>query len=337
MEKTRDQVRMIDVARRAKVGLVTVSRVLNEPGKVAEETRQRVLQAIQEIGYVPNLVAGSLASNRTHVIAAIVPTIGNPVFSETIDAMAQELRGEGYHLLLGNGGHSGREEEGLIAKFLARRPDGLFIHGGRHTPETCAMLRRSGIPIVESGDLRRPEPIDMVVSYSNFAAAEAMTTYLLERNYRRIGFVGRASKENDRSLERQRGFRAAFERLGLEVDPRWILETSLGYREGAEALVALRERTPGLEAVFFAGDVWAAGALYECLRRGWSVPTDIAIAGFDDHAVASQTVPTLTTVRVLRGEIGRRSARLILDRLNGGTVDEPIIDVGFEIIARESA
>ncbi|WP_165901668.1 LacI family DNA-binding transcriptional regulator [Ancylobacter aquaticus] len=329
---------MIDVARAAKVGLTTVSRVLNEPKSVSEETRQRVMRAIAEIGYVPNLVAGSLASRRTNVVAAMVPTIGNPVFSETIESMSDEFREEGFHLLLGRTGEDESETESLISTFLARRPDALFIHGSKMPAAAHAMLQRAAIPVVESGDLSRAEgAVDMVVAYSNFAAAKAMTSHLLSRGHRKIAFVGRETRLNDRAQERQRGYSAALKEARIPVRSELILDLMLGYQEGAQALLHLRAVEPDLDAIFFAGDVWAAGALYECQRQGWRVPTDIAIAGFDDHIVAAQTVPPLTTVRVRRGEIGRRAAQLLLSRLRGDEVVEKIINVGFEIIERESA
>jgi LacI family transcriptional regulator, gluconate utilization system Gnt-I transcriptional repressor len=331
------QARMIDVARRARVGLATVSRVLNTPESVAVETRLRVTRAMQELGYVPNLVAGSLASKRTNVIAAIVPTIGNPVFSETIEAMSDECRAEGLYLLLGRSGDDEVEMEALVSTFLARRPDGMFIHGGKHSGTTETLLRRAGIPVVESGDLSRAEgAIDMVVAYSNFAAAKTMTEHLLARGYRTIGFVGRQTSQNDRSLERQRGYGAALAQAGIPVRANLILDRPLGLKEGADALLTLRAREPRLDAIFFAGDVWAAGALYECLRQGWSVPGDVAIAGFDDQPVASQTIPPLTTIRVRRGEIGRQAARLLLDRLKDRPVASPVIDVGFQLVTRDS-
>jgi len=333
-----DQIRMIDVARRAKVGIGTVSRVINAPGSVSEATRLRVMKAIEESGYVPNLIAGSLASKRTNVIAVIVPTIGNPVFSETIEAMGDQFREEGFHLLLGRSGESEQEAHAVVTTFLARRPDGLFIHGGSASPPTAALLGRAGIPIVESGDLSLAEnPIDMVVAYSNFAAAKAMTEHLLGQGYRRIAFVGRETRYNDRALERQRGYCAALEEAGIKVRPELILQCTLGFRQGAEALRLLRERDPGLEAVFFGGDVWAAGALLECQRQGWTVPDEVAIAGFDDHEIASQTVPPLTTVRVLRSDIGRRAAQLILGRLKGRSDLPRVVDVGFQVVKRGTA
>lgn len=328
--------RMQDVAQRARVSMITVSRVLHNPEKVTEETRQRVTRAIRATGYVPNLVAGSLASNRTHTILALVPTLTNPVFGQTLHALEEVLRRHGFHLLLGNSGNSPREEEALLATFLARRPDGIFLHSTCHTPATRRLLAQAGVPIVETGDLSRT-PLDMVVSYSNFSAGKAMTTYLLGKGYRRIGFVGAVQRLNERARQRCQGYQAALRHAGVSVDRSLIMETSLGLRQGAEALVSFVERRRPAEAVFFAGDVWAVGALLECERRSWPVPERVAIVGFDDQTMAAEIIPPLTTVRVPRAEIGSRAAEMLLDRLRGMSVGPRTEDLGFRIVARASA
>jgi len=333
--KSMTQPRMRDVARLARVSAITVSRALRSPEKVAEHTRARVLQAVRQVGYVPNAIAGSLSSSRSRIIAAIVPTITNPVFADTIHAMGAVLRAQGYHLLLGQSGASPVEERSLIQTFLARRPDGLFIHGGLYSPEVRALLLKAGIPIVEAGNLRK-HGLDMVVSYSNYAAAEAMTSHLVERGRRRIAFVSASRRDNDRAQARARGFAAALKRHGLAEDPRLVLETSLGLRQGAQALLELLAREPALDAVFFSGDVLAAGALFECQRRGWAVPQRLAIAGFDDQEIASQVLPALTTVAVPRAEIGRRAATMLLARLAGQSVEPKIVDIGFTLKIRAS-
>jgi LacI family gluconate utilization system Gnt-I transcriptional repressor len=328
--------RMEDVARCAGVSMITISRVLRTPERVAEDTREHVLRAIRETGYVPNLVAGSLASNRTYSILALVPTVTNPVFGQTLHALEEVLRRHGFHLLLGNSGNSPEEEEALLAKFLARRPDGIFLHNTRHTPATRRLLARAAVPIVETGDLTRM-PADMVVSYSNFAAGKAMTAYLLDKGYRRIGFVGAVQRVNERARQRCRGYLAALRQAGASPDPALIVETTLGPRQGAEALLSLLGRRPPAEAVFFAGDIWALGALLECQRKGWPVPRRVAIVGFDDQEIAAEAIPPLTTVRVPRAEIGRRAAEMLLDRLQGKPVSPRKEDLGFRIVTRASA
>jgi LacI family transcriptional regulator, gluconate utilization system Gnt-I transcriptional repressor len=328
--------RMEDVAQRAGVSMITVSRVLHNPEKVTANTRKRVTRAIRATGYVPNLVAGSLASNRTHTILALVPTLTNPVFGQTLHALEEALRSHGFHLLLGNSGNSPREEEALLATFLARRPDGIFLHSTWHTPVTRRLLAQARVPIVETGDLSH-RPMDMVVSYSNFDAGKAITTYLLDKGYRRIGFVGADPRMNERARQRCRGYQAALRHAGVLVDPNLVIETTLGLRQGAEAIASLLERRRPVQAVFFAGDVWAVGALLECKRRDWPVPQRVAIVGFDDQAMAAEVIPPLTTVRVPRAEIGRRAAEMLLDRLRGKSAGpRKKVDLGFRIVARAS-
>lgn len=328
--------RLEDVARLAKVSTITVSRTLRAPDKVAEKTRRRVLQAVRTVGYLPNLVAGSLASNRTRVIAAIVPTVTNPVFGRTLHAVEEVLRDQGFHLLLGNGGTSPMEEHSMLSALLARRPDGLFLHNTRHTPVTLRLLREAGIPVVETGDLTC-RPVDMAVSYSNYDAGKSMTAYLLSRGHRRIGFVSAPPGTNERARQRRRGYLEALRQAGIAPDPSLIIEAVLGLRQGAEALLALLGRKPPVQAVFFAGDMWALGALLECQRRGWSVPGRVAVAGFDDQEFAAEAIPPLTTVRIPRAEIGRQAGQMLMDQLSGRPIPAKVVDVGFQIVARASA
>ena len=212
------QARMEDVARRAGVSIVTVSRALHQPDKVSERTRRRIQRAITATGYVQNLVAGSLASKRTNVIAALVPTLSNLAYGMSVHSMVEVLRKNGFHLLLGTVGFSVAEEQSLIATFLGRRPDGIFLHGCRHTPEARRLLLHAGIPIVETGDLTH-RPLDMVVSYSNFEAAKAMTAYLVAKGYRRIAFASAPIHENERHFHRWRGYRAGLHKHGIPYRP----------------------------------------------------------------------------------------------------------------------
>ena len=222
------QPRMRDVARLAKVSAITVSRVLRSPDKVSEDTRRRVLEAVRKIGYVPNAIAGSLSSSRSNIVAAIVPTITNPVFADTIHAMAGVLREHGYHMLLGQSGASPAEERSLIETFLA--PPGRPVHPGRPALSRGARAPRQGRHPDRRGRQPAQQPLEMVVSYSNFAAAEAMTEHLIARGRRRIGFVSSQRRDNDRAQARRRGYGAALKRHGMQDDEKLVLETSLGLR-----------------------------------------------------------------------------------------------------------
>ncbi|HEY4249873.1 MAG TPA: LacI family DNA-binding transcriptional regulator [Roseomonas sp.] len=328
-------IRMRDVARAAQVSTMTVSRALKDPAKVSPEVLQRVSAAVQAIGYVPNKLAGSLSSSRSNVIGLIVPTIENSLFASTIQGIADVLRRHDHQLMITDCGYSAEAEEVAIRAFLAQRVAGLILHDTTHTPAAVAMIRRSGVPVVENGTLT-PRPLDMVVSYSNHDAARAMTAHLLRLGYRRIGFVSLPLAANERSRDRRRGYLAAIEEAGLPADPRLVLEMPPGLASGAEALLRLVEGGGDPDAIFFAGDVLAIGAVLECARRGWPVPGKVAIAAFDNFDLLGHLVPPVTTLKLPRLEIGRRSAEMLLDRIAGRSGTAVAIDLRFEIIHRES-
>lgn len=334
-EQPATHARMQDVAKRANVSAMTVSRALRDPDTVSEQARSRITRAIRDVGYVPNELAGGLrAFNRTKLVAAIVPSVRNSLFAATIQGMSDTLRSRGINLMLGDSHYSPDEEEDLVSAFLAQRPSGIVLHDSVRSARARRLLSKAGIPIVEVGDLTR-RPLDMVVSYSNFSAGKAMTRHLLERGHRRIGFASLAPSITARSAARLRGYKAALREAGLGVDPKRIVAVEGGFASGGAALVELV--AAGADAIFFAGDVLAIGAALECQRRGWAVPGRVALASFDDHEIGSQVSPSLTALKLPRYEIGRRAAELILERHDGVKHRKPvIIDLGFEILARES-
>ena len=327
-------VRMRDVAHAAGVSVMTVSRALREPDKLSEKTRRTVLKAVQKTGYLPNGIAANLASRRSSVVGQIVPSIQNSLYADTVKGTADVLRSAGLHLVLADSGYSLEEEEALIGALLAQRVSGLILHNTDHTPRALQMIRRAGVPVIETGDVPR-DPIDMVVSYSNAEAAKSMTLHLAARGYRRIGFVSLDTRINRRASERQRGYIAGLKLAGLKKDPRLIGEVAPGLNSGAHAMVDMMTRMPEVQAIFFAGDVLAIGALFEAQRRGWKVPSRIALAGFDDLDILQHTVPRVTCLRLPRLEIGRRSAEALLGRIRG-TAAPVRLDLGFEVIQRES-
>jgi len=327
---------MRDVARLAGVSVMTVSRVLREPDKVAEPTRARVLSTIDSIGYVPNLVARSLKSRRSGVVAAVIPSVTHSIVAEVVRGMTEVLNDEGLHLLLADSGFSPKEEEALVAAFLARRPDAIYLTGTTHTLGTRRMLDAARIPVVESGNLTET-PIDMVVGYSNFEAARAMTLALTAGGRRTIGYIGQKGREYiDRVNDRHAGYCAALRQKRIGRRSALEVEVDLSFRGGAAGLAELLTREPGVDAVFCTSDVIAAGVLFECQRRGIAVPRRLAITGMDDQEIASQCVPALTTVRMPRYEMGRRAASLLCRRLAGETINTRTQDLGFEIVVRHT-
>jgi LacI family transcriptional regulator, gluconate utilization system Gnt-I transcriptional repressor len=326
------RVRMAEVAVRAGVSSVTVSRVLRHPAKVATATRRRVQSAIMELGYG----AAGVTLTEGGLVAALIPTIDNALHAEIVQAMQERLRDAGLHLLLGCTEFLMLEEEALLRAVLAQKPAAVSLTGITHSAASRELLRKARIPTVELTNLT-PDPIDMAVGYSGRAAARAVVEFLLARGRRRIAYVHSPVGDDDRLRDRHRGYAETLEAAGLEGDCELVIETPLSFAGGARALVRLLERRTGIDAVFCSNDVLAAGVLFECLRRGLPVPERLAVAGFDDLPIAEEVVPALTTVRIPRRRIGETAAELILARLAGQAVATPVIDVGYEIVRRVSA
>lgn len=328
--------RLRDVAGRAGVSTMTVVRVMRAPDKVAPKTRARVEAVIARTGYTPDLLAQGLALKRTGVVAAIVPLLTNSLIAEVVQGITGRLEAAGLHLLLGPSGFSREREEALVRAFLSRRVDALFLTGTTHTAATRAMLRASGIPVVEGSNLPS-SPIDMAVGFSNRDAAATITRHLLARGYDPIAFIGAQIRDNDRARDRLQGFRSTLHAAGRRLSADLVVETDLDMTAGAAAINALIDRRPDMRAVLCSADAIAAGALLACQRRGVRVPNDLAIAAFDDIEIARLVTPALTTIRVPRLRIGQTAADMILARLAGRPVERRVIDTGYELVVRESA
>jgi LacI family transcriptional regulator, gluconate utilization system Gnt-I transcriptional repressor len=328
------EARMSDVARLADVSTMTVSRALRHPDIVDSETLKRIQAAIKTTGYLPNRVAGSLASQHSNVVGLIVPSLRNSLFAETIKGVADTL-GDAYALLIADSGYALDGEEAAVAAFLSQRVCGIVLHNTKHTARTRRLILTAAIPCVETGNLVR-RPIDMAASFSNHNAAFEMTAHLIAKGYRRIGFVSLPLKDNDRARERQSGYLDALGKHGIAVDRDIVLESAPGLRGGAEALRQLMQKRPKIDAVFLTGDVLATGALLEANRRGWRVPDDIAIAGSDDNELQESVSPPLTSLRFPRYDIGCRAATMLLDRIAGVEPEKRVVDLGFQIILRHS-
>ncbi|MCC7276533.1 MAG: LacI family DNA-binding transcriptional regulator [Alphaproteobacteria bacterium] len=333
VRSTGDRPRIEDVAALAGTTAITVSRALHRPEKVAAETRRKVLEAVAALGYIPNLAASALASRRSRILALVVPTIANSVFADTVHGFSDAVTAAGLQLLLGQGTYAPETEHRLLTALVGRRPDAIAVIGIVRRTETRELLRRAGVPIAEIWDLTAT-PIDLVVGFSNRAAGHAMTRFLVGRGRRHIAFVG---GDDDRAAARRDGYAAALGESGLAPGGADIRVADISYGAGRRALRALLEAAPAVDAAFFATDVLAVGALLECREMGIAVPGRIAIAGLGDLEIARELSPALTTVRVPSYDIGRRAAELLLARIAGDAVASAVTDLGFEIIARESA
>jgi len=323
---------LADVARLAGVSPITVSRAINSPDALAPETLARVREAVTRTGYVPNRLAGGLASNRSRLVVAIVPTIASPVFLETVQALTLALEAAGYEVVLGQSGYDGSREDDLLDAVIGRRPDGVILTGVMHSPQGRRRLAAAGIPVVETWDLT-PTPIDMLVGFSHEKAGAAAAEYLFRKGARRPAMI---SADDYRASLRRQGFTEAMTRL-LEAGPvpcRMVTApTTLA--SGRTGLADLLDRHAGIDAVFCSSDVIAQ--LTEAHARGLEIPKDLRIFGFGDLNFAAHTHPSLTTVRIDGTAIGRQAARFILDRAAGIAPKQRIVDLGFSLVERDSA
>ncbi len=321
-----------DVAKLADVSPITVSRAVNHPDKVAPKTLERITQAIARTGYFPNQLASGLASRRSHLIAAIVPTMANSVHAETISVFSDRLREAGYQVLLGETGYSESQEESLITAVLSRRPDGILLTGTNHSKSARRLLVAADIPIVETWDLT-PTPIDVVIGFSHQQIGQAVAEYLMNKGYRRIGIV---SASDPRAKIRAGSFIETLAKKGNIEAAASFVSRLTNFRQGREGLAHLLDNGFSEGAVFCSSDTLAQGALAEAQARGLSVPDQLAIMGLGDQPYAAYTHPALTTVRFDRAVMGRRAAEALLSRINGEPVTESYIDIGFTILERQT-
>lgn len=317
-----------DVAREAGVSLITASRALSNPGVVSPKTLERVREAVARTGYIRNLLAGGLKSKRSMTIAGLVPIISVPQFLPTIRTLTETLDAAGYQLILGQSGYDYSREERLIDTMLARRPDGIVVAGLVRSEQARERLRRVGIPVVETWDIS-DRPIDVVVGFSHLKVGSAVAGYFLSRGWERVAV---ATGDDQRAMQRLEGFRAAF---GRDVPVAKVPAPS-NLAVGRRALAELLEREPKLQAISCSSDGLAQGVLVEAASRGLRVPEDLAVCGFGDADFAAHLLPSLTTVHVDGAEIGRRAAQLMLERCNGNAIGQPVVDLGFRIVERQS-
>ncbi|MBZ9854399.1 LacI family DNA-binding transcriptional regulator [Mesorhizobium sp. CA13] len=323
-----------DVARKAGVGAITVSRALREPERVSEDLRRQIHAAVDELGYVPDPNARALASARAEVFGVLVPSLTNSVFAEVVRGIYDSLSDSAFRIQLGNTHYSGLEEERLLQVFGPQRPAALIVAGIDQTPASRKLLENAGCPVVQVMETG-PDPVDMMVGFSHLDGGRAATEHLIEAGYRRIGFIG--ARMDPRSQRRLAGYRMAVEKAGL-FDPRLITTTPVpsSVTLGRELFRDALAKMPTLDGVFCNNDDIALGALFECHRASIDVPKRIGIVGFNDLDMMQVAFPSVTSIRTPRYEIGRRAVAMALAAIGGEPPQQRVVDLGFELMRRES-
>ncbi|MFT3720031.1 LacI family DNA-binding transcriptional regulator [Pseudorhodoferax sp.] len=332
------RVTLADVARLAEVSAQTVSRVLNTPESVPPATLARVRHAIAEAGYVPDRLAGALASGRSRLVAALVPTIGGPVFLETLQSLSQTLGQRGYQLMLGESGYNDADEVQLLENLISRRPDGIVLTRIVQSPMARARLKATGIPVVETWDLTS-EPVDMLIGFSHGAVGAQVADFIAGLGRRRPSLV---TGDDPRAGQRRRTYAERLAVLGLldgDAASLPVEQAAAPVTLGAARAAAVRllDAHPGTDAVFCSTDLAAWGVVTEARERGLRVPDDVAVVGFGDLGFARDLAPALTTIRIDGTAIGEQAARWIMDRAEGHQPAVRTRDIGFTLVRRDSA
>lgn len=330
--KRSDGITIAEVARLAGVSMMTVSRALNHPEKVSQKTLDLVHKAIDTVGYVPNLLAGSLRSSKSRLVAAIVPSIGTSMFAEAVEALSDRLSESGYEVLLGLSGFNQAREDKILSAILSRKPDAIFLTGIRHSNQAKRQLLSAGIPVVESWDLT-PSPIDIAVGFSHFGAGQFAARHLLSKGHRKVAVL---AANDERALQRHDGFMAELGNHGISA-PAIITDTPGSLEFGRTAFTQLVQGHGIPKALFCTSDPLAQGAITEAQVTGLSIPNDLAVMGFGGFSFAAHMHPSLTTISFDRRKIGLIAADAILEELGGRPRSDRVIDIGFELVKGASA
>ena len=302
-----------EVSEASGVSEMTVSRVLRNRGDVSDATRKRVLAAAKELGYVPNKIAGALASQRVNLVGVIIPSLSNMVFPEVMTGISEELEGTELQPVVGVTNYLPEKEERVLYEMLSWRPSGVIIAGLEHSDAARAMMNAAGIPVVEIMDTDGT-PIDAMVGISHRRAGRKMAEAIVKAGYRRIGFLGTKMPLDHRARKRFEGFTQSLAKAGIEIADQEFYSGGSALAKGREMTEMMLKRTPDLDFLYYSNDMIGAGGLLYLLEAGIDIPGQIGLAGFNGVELLDGLPRNLATMDACRLEIGRKAARIIADR-----------------------
>jgi LacI family transcriptional regulator, gluconate utilization system Gnt-I transcriptional repressor len=315
-----------DVSEASGVSEMTVSRVLRNSDDVSDATRDRVLKAARALGYVPNKIAGALASQRTHLVTVIIPSLSNLVFPEVLSGISEALEGTGLQPVVGVTNYSAEREEAVLYEMLSWRPSGVIVAGLEHTAAARAMMTHSGVPIVEIMDTDG-EAIDSVVGISHRRAGADMARAIIAAGYRRIGFLGTMMPDDHRARKRLEGFEAALADAGVTLKDREFYSGGSALLKGREMTEAILSRSPDLDFLYYSNDMIGAGGLLWCLDHDMDIPGRLGLAGFNGVELLDGFSRRLATMDTQRREIGRRAAGIVVSRVSGEAAEPERVEL----------
>jgi LacI family gluconate utilization system Gnt-I transcriptional repressor len=315
-----------DVSEASGVSEMTVSRVLRNRGDVSAVTREKVLESAKALGYVPNKIAGALASQRVNLVAVIIPSMSNMVFPEVMTGISQVLETTELQPVIGITDYLPEKEESVLYEMLSWRPSGVIIAGVEHTDASRKMMENAGIPIVEIMDTDGLA-IDSMVGISHRRAGRKMAEAILKHGYQRIGFMGTQMPLDHRARKRYEGFTEALAKKGVEITDSAFYSGGSALLKGREMTQAMLERNPDLDFIYYSNDMIGAGGLLWLLEQGIDVPGQIGLAGFNGVELIEGLPKRLATMDACRQEIGQKAAQIIAARWEENADQSPVSHV----------
>ncbi|HRO15990.1 MAG TPA: LacI family DNA-binding transcriptional regulator [Paracoccus sp. (in: a-proteobacteria)] len=308
--KPRRPLTLRDVSQASGVSEMTVSRVLRNRGDVSPATREKVLTAARTLGYVPNKIAGGLASQRVNLVAVVIPSLSNLVFPDVLGGISAELEDTGLQPVVGVTNYAPAREETVLYDMLSWRPSGVILAGLEHSRVSRAMLEASGIPVVEIMDIDG-DPIDTAVGISHTRAGAEMAGHILTAGYRRIGFIGTHMPEDHRARKRLAGLEDTLAAAGVTLAAREFYQGGSSLAKGRELTERILAREPDLDFLYYSNDLIGAGGLIWAREQGIDIPGRLGLAGFNGVDLLDGLPIRLATTDARRLDVGRRAARIV--------------------------
>jgi len=315
-----------DVSEASGVSEMTVSRVLRNRGDVSDSTREKVLEASKRLGYVPNKIAGALASQRVNLVAVIIPSLSNLVFPDVLGGISAELEDTGLQPVVGVTKYSQEREESILYEMLSWRPAGVILAGLEHSDGARAMMENAGIPIVEIMDIDG-ERVDSAVGISHRRAGREMAQAIIAAGYKRVGFLGTKMPEDHRARKRLEGFVDGLAEAGLALVDSVFYSGGSALAKGREMTRDILERNPDIDFLYYSNDMIGAGGLLWCLENGYDVPGKLGLAGFNGVDLLDGLPRRLATMDACRHEIGKLAAQIIAGRSPSGLIGGELVEL----------
>lgn len=321
-----------DVAEKAGVSIATVSKVINNTGRISEKTRKKVLSIMDELNYYPSVVASALTGKRTQTIGLLLPNLANPFYAELAREMEDRADEQGYSLVICSTDYKAEKEQKYVSLLIRKRVDGFIITSGFNNVDLVQELLDQKIPVTLIAYNIARKSLN-TISVDDYAGGYQATAHLAELGHKRIAVI---AEQVQSSTDRIRGYKAALNDFGLVYDDNLFSEAQATVENGKKAAEKLLNLENPPTAIFAFNDILAIGAIEAVHKRGLSVPEDVSIIGFDNIVLAKHCYPPLTTMAQPLDEIGNQAVDLLVGEIESKVIRKQRIMLSAELVIRDS-